>query len=140
MGTGFALRPDSCWLPAGWVGRTAADYIVPQLSGHLAAAVRERVEHIHLYPGAIASFEDASPDEVRVLYEAAIRGRAAAERDAGHGWRSPEAFPGFLAAFDELLAYIASDARLSGTTDTEAAFPSSREFHVTFFSQSTGSA
>ena len=140
MGTGIALRPDSCWLPAGWVGRTAANQIVPELVGPFAVAVRKRVEHIHAYPGAVTSFEDASSDEVRTLYDAAVRGRASAERAGADGWERPDMFPGFLRAFDELLAYIASDARLSGSSDTEAAFPSSREFHVTFFSRSTGNA
>ena len=140
MGTGIALRPGSCWLPAGWVGDAAAAQIIPQLVGPFAAAVRERVEHIHRYPGAIAQFEHASADEVRTLYEAAARGRASAERVGAKAWERPDMLPGFLRAFDELLAYIASDARISGSTDTEAVFPSSRGFHVTFFSQPNGNA
>ena len=117
MSSGYSLRPDCCWLPANWVARAVADRVLPHLTGSFAEAVGVRVRHVHLYPGALGSFEDASAEELRTLREAVRLGRETAERDGPKGWSSPEMFPGFLRAFDELLAALASDPRLTQGAD-----------------------
>ena len=121
MSSGYDIRPNFCWLPANWVARAVADSISAQLVGNTAEVLRFRTMEPHLYPGAMGSFVDASAEELRAFCEAARLGRSHAEQEGPLGWSSPEMFPGFLRAFDALLAGLASDPRLVHPQSTRTA-------------------
>jgi hypothetical protein len=115
MGCGIALDDKSCWLPAAWVGRTAADYIIPELQGPRAASVKQRLEDIYLYAGSLAFFEDASADEIRTLYEASAKAWEWAKKTGGKCWDDLEFFPPFFSHFGELVRYVFQDPRIENT-------------------------
>lgn len=114
MGVGISLSKGSCWLSAGWVGRAAADYIIPQLQGNTASAVKARLDDMCLYPGAIAFFDEVGPEELQTLFAATELGLAQARADGPAGWHDPTAHPFFLRHFEDLVKYLRSDPRLSG--------------------------
>ena len=120
MSSGYYIRPDFCWLPANWVARAAADRISAHLVGDAAETVRHRVMEVHLYPGAMSSFEKASAEELRMFYVAAQLGYSHAEQEGSLSWSSPEMFPGFVQAFDSLVAGLASDPRLVHSVEVRA--------------------
>ena len=135
IGVGIALSEGSCWMPAAWVGRAAADYIIPQLEGDAAQAAKARLDRMYLYPDAEATafFGDAGPKEVQALVAAAERGLARARAQGPVGLHDPQAFPVFLRAFEELLEYLRLDPRLSGQPAGELVPPAGRSFRVVFF-------
>ena len=117
MGVGIRLRRDSEWNPAGWVGRLAAGYIIPEVEGDVASQVKARLMEMYLYPGAVADFQLETPEEIRALYRAVLRGWRAAREKGPQGWNAPEAFPDFLSTFAGLIYYIRCDPRLAGAAE-----------------------
>ena len=113
MGIGLALCKRSCWLPAGWVGRNAADYIIRELAADAPASIRTRLAYMQDL-GAIARFEDATTEEVMELSRAAERAFERMKAEGPAGWSDPSFFPGFLARFEELIHYLHLDPRSSG--------------------------
>ncbi len=76
MGNGIRLIPNSIWLPAGWVARNAAGFIIPELEGPSAATVKNILEDIFMSLGVIASFEEASAEGILCSYTATSKGIA----------------------------------------------------------------
>ena len=114
MGVGISLTKDHFWLPASWVGRNVADCILPHLNGCAEASVRRRLEEMYAYPGAIALFEDADANELRILYDAVVRGYKSAKERGPSGWHMPECFPAFMKQFADLIRMVHADPRLLG--------------------------
>jgi hypothetical protein len=96
-------------------------------------ATKARLDKMYLYPGSIAFFEDASPEEVQALADAVALGIAKLKEDGPRGWHMPEAFPGFVSAFEQLRDYIDLDPRVRGLPPKRLSSPSGRTFSVVFF-------
>jgi len=88
---------------------------------------------MHEYPGAIASFEDATTEEVMILCAAAERALERLKSEGPVGWRDPSFFPGFLSCFEELVEYLHLDPRSSGGKAADLKPPTGRTFRVVGF-------
>jgi hypothetical protein len=132
MGVGIALTKDTCWLPSSSAGRLAADYLIYELQDDMARPIKDRIKEMYLYLGAIAELEDATPNDIELLYAAALRAYKRLIEEGPKGWQMPEFFPGFVDRFRELLHYIRSDTRLPSTVpDLPEDVRAFRDFRVT---------
>jgi hypothetical protein len=85
------------------------------------------------HPGAIASFEDATTEEVMILCGAAERALERLKSEGPVGWSAPSFFPGFLSCFEELVDYLHLDPRSSGGEAAALKPPPERTFRVVRF-------
>lgn len=133
MGSGIALRKDSSWLPANWVGQAMVDAVLPFLEESDCENVRTKIESIRHFPGSVALFESANDEEINILLSSLSKARIYSASEGPVGWNKPEMFPVFLKSFDELIRYVESDRRISGDELTELEFKKSDGLRVTFF-------
>jgi hypothetical protein len=115
------------------VGRNASDYIVRVIAAGAPPSIKARLAHMHEYPGAIASFEDAAPEEVTILCAAAERALERLKSEGPVGWSDPSFFPGFLSCFEELVDYLHMDPRSSGGQAADLKPSPGRKFRVVGF-------
>ena len=113
MSGGIVLGMERSWIVAGWAADNAVEYMRPFLRDGDSALVLSRLERMNDFSGALARFEDATAEEVRLLRDAARQGRDAAATNGGADWAEPEFFPGFLARFDDLIDLLEQDPRVS---------------------------